>query len=465
MPGPYAVYFGAVTIIGAGTPRDRSTKSMNASTNPSECPRALKPAEPEEIETFARGASHPRASKGIMIMRRIGTTISAFANLGGRKAKPPWIKYVAQEGDESLEEPAAQQIFQEHDSGAGVLTFKEFATLIRAVAQREGNPERLTMAQLDVEFNRADRNLHSRVNLADFVAFYPGFLIAQRELALNAKRSVPPRNLARSLSRARLAAATRSNGKSSSQIHPASTGPAIAGTSDATERSVSLRTLRLDQMGTIEACSSSVSKVAESELSAGAASRSKVQKLLHLPVRDLSERQHRVLSDLFVAASAGNRFGIHKVNSQYEVVSANQSFEAHKMLGEGGRIDLIRLRGPTFARLCESGFGIKSDVLQQSLFRVLKGAHPPGAASSGQESVSFQDLLQHLSPLLNGSKQQQSAFMFRLYDMNDDGIVKTREFFSIQGSLDTDSTIEKDVLAFYNSGMDLVVFINGQCDG
>ena len=115
------------------------------------------------------------------------------------------------------------------------------------------------------------------------------------------------------------------------------------------------------------------------------------------------------------------------------------SYAKKEALAAAGQIDRIQMRPTAFARFCTSAFGVQSAALQEGLFHILKAAHhhhvtdvasasstAVGTSTAGrapasawpsdttEDCMSFQDLLEHLSPLLAGTPEQRAAFMFRM---------------------------------------------------
>jgi len=394
--------------------------------------------------------------KPVRALGRLRKVFGIVGSLAGVRSKSH-LRY-SEHGASTISEEEARALFVEFDlQGHKCLNFREMCECLRTIAMREGNTTRLTMEQLEAAIKQADRHDNNRVTEEDFVAWLPSFVAAQRSAA-----HPPPmrRRLTRSFTRTRSIAPP-------SVVKP---GMGASASTKAVPHDVAgrstLQLLRPENASSMSLLAGRTRETLRPE--ERAASKAKVSKLLRLATRQISEDHHRKLSDMFVAASSGDRFGIHRAGSQIEVVD----FEHKQEMAAKGQIDRIAMRRgeQAFSRLCVLVLGVDSRVLHGSFFRVLstmssareghgeddEGQAAGMAAEMGQQPehapVTFQAFIERLTPLLMGTLEQRAAFLFRLYDVGDDGAVDPREFFQTHSDLPVDNCVERDLSAFYNNG-------------
>jgi len=289
---------------------------------------------------------------------------------------------------------AARKIFEAADKNSdGQLTFQEMKEALKALATELGT--KISASEVFAAFESADEDSDNVVSVEEFCSFYVRWVQEQR-----AKSSKP------------------AAGERKSRLAPRSAkAPSIV----------------------------DVEQEKKDRDAAGLASLKRALSLCQgvVPIHH-DEPRKDALSDLFVQASSGSSQGIHKQGAMH-----GDKLDAQKTIGEQeeeGRIDKIRMPLDKFKAFC-SLIGIEGDTMQANFFRNCR----PGK----DKLLTFQELLRGIAPLIKGNAQERSAFMFLLYDANQNGMLEPRELFQLQKDLKPDSPIERDMVKFARLANDL----------
>lgn len=164
----------------------------------------------------------------------------------------------------------------------------------------------------------------------------------------------------------------------------------------------------------------------------------KLLRLLHKVTYAYEDREKDHLSRSFLYAATGSELG-HYNNKSRGGVKENETFQDKLKEELQGDITLAQINLSAFRKLCER-FGIKSAFAQESFFRVCR----PGA----DKQLTFQELLVGMAPLIKGTLEQRSAWMFILYDADESGEFTLKELGKLHNDVEVGCVLENDLVQF-----------------
>jgi Ca2+-binding EF-hand superfamily protein len=153
-----------------------------------------------------------------------------------------------------------------------------------------------------------------------------------------------------------------------------------------------------------------------------------------------TDEERRRLGAKFLRASCGfsqgRPVGAAEAGASFDADSIEQLLEK----AESRNLGKAKISIERFRKLSAEAFGIRTAFLQESLFRVCR----PGKDAK----LSFLEFLRGIAPAAKGTQDERAAFMFTLYDADEQGGVCLTELRTMFAKLEIDCVVEKDLVRF-----------------
>jgi Ca2+-binding EF-hand superfamily protein len=323
------------------------------------------------------------------------------ARVGPRKKKEA-APSSQKQGQQQRQQRAAAAAFAKFDAnGDGSLTFKEAVTCFRTLAKDEGLESVLSSEFLEGAFEQFDTDGDGKIDSEEFEMAHTLFVEWLKE-----ERAMEEEEMAANES-------------------PAS-------------KPVEMAEAQL--MKDIETQIESSQPAAKRDPADNQA-KAELRKLLDGATHRVvfSDDERRRLGCKFLRASCGFSQGKQASFDVGELFDA-ESLEKLLEKSESHSLGKAKITVERFRRLAAEAFGVRTPFLQESLFRVCR----PGKDAK----LTFLEFLRGIAPAAKGTREERGAFMFTLYDADEQGSVCLTELRTMFSRIEVDCVVKQDLVRF-----------------